>query len=1275
MCLLALLFVSLLWSGAYAITVVSQRDAMRQINGALTQQTQLTILCSGDSFDWNVDYAFQVTSDNGAVQSLHFNCNRPFRRSQISYYGIIPDEATELVSRVCAARTPGSILDAAAVDENADTAELNGQTVRLNTGFALLERAAGNANNLDSALTVRTPNSTAVYRADLTIAALCVGVMATQGFAAYNAYADCVTGPTHDQFNDLTRRLNESQLAFENWRASFRLVTAAIDNSTRALQSFRNKTVDWMETTNQRVANANQTLELLRLSIQENNRALAKDVNEVSTAIGGTAQRISVVSSELAGLINSTSSRFQILFSEIVATYANVMQNAQRFVDNLRDDKAVEFGQIRDIHQAIVDQGTNLQKFVIGEGPLRSHNRILQEKIFSTRSKPSPRGRMLYPFTTMPGTAPARDPLNLDPSSSSILYGNDLFRYISRIGGVTYGIVTLEQFVCDTATALTRGPLAPTWRQLYDSIGPPGCDPTWQDSSRVCKCAMLVTEERCRLPDTMNGAQIIQWVDAFTSNSSFANAGCLSPVSAFNRLPITDVLTLAQFGANMTLRGLYGTSQYQYRSTKIKYTTLIDYDASLSDPARYLESLYRPAGSVVRNIPYVHFNTLVVSYQAAYNHLDDYANNVFGVLPGHYTETQSLFDRVNGSDFTRCTTFYIAALSRYYLTVGILRSAGLTTNIDVTVGSSAPTLISDPVYIAGKPGVLPQEGSGIVYDPTNFEGVAYDVPAGDFSISAFTNKGKVTHAISPSEEAQNVEAWEYLNGQTFDHSMAGNSAADYIVSVDTDPQSPTYRRCLTKAESAGGKQCLLRENYEVFATGSIGSPSGGGFLFLGDRGGSYQFTAALPAGAISFESGSACPGVQDVADSQLNTVLQIYNPLAAENRIKVVETGPCGSFVNADVRLPAGQVVFYTARFCALVTKENATQVAFFYRPDPLVESFLPCARTVDVTLSAATVATYRGPVSLNYTLGITTTSSFAEIDAVSATRSMMLNYTANLMRQDLLAYSESFDFRVTRNTSQSSRELIDRLRRLAADATAASLAAADRARRLANLQSSFSGSLQQARNLAAVLTARAAQQYSDLAAAQEASRLSLADLKQANKLEQRDMEAYVETTAALARSVVVNLNAMLDSGAPNWQRAEDSGSDGGGGGSCGFFERCGWVSVGNFVVGAGNTVADTLVSAAENVADLAKSGIEDLFKLLGGPLKTILGFVMLVGLIVGLMCCLIQCLPVIVTACKLGVSCLKVPDTTQMVDGPSPSAKHLLARAKTLAKNPALSV
>lgn len=1246
-----------------AITIVSQRDALRQVNGALTQQTEVTVSCSGADFDWNVDYVYQITSDNGVVQPLHINCNRPVRRYFISYYGVIPDEAGDVASRVCTARTPGSVLTAASLVNQTDTAQVGGTTVRVNTGFTLLEEVAGNANNLDNALRVQTPNSTEVvtYPADMTIAALCVGVMATQGFAAYNSYAQCATGPTTDQFNQLDTRIDAAEEAFRKWHEAYQRQRSAVNQTLLAAQNFYQKTEYWMDTTNQRVAEANRTNQLLKQAIAANNRALAKDINAVSASIGDAATMIGAASSRLSQIVNATSSRFQQLFADIGRSYADIARNTHRLAQNMETDKQLALGHVREIQQAIIDQSTNAQKFFLGEGELRAHNRVLQERLDYYRTTPSAGGRLKYPFTNMPGRGPVANPLSLDPSLASILYSNDVFRYQSLFAGVPYGVETRLQFVCDTPTMLTLGPVAPTWRQLYESIGPSGCDPSWQDTANQCKCAVLVTEQRCRLPLGPSGSQLSQWLSSFT-NSSFENAGCLSPVAVFNQEQLTDVASVASLFANITQRGLYAVSEYQYRSVIADFTATISFDASLADSEEFLSSMYRSADTIVRNLPYVYFNTLVLSYQKVYDHLDVYDELVFGILPGHMSQSHSLFERIGGEDFTRCTTLRIALYSKYFLTVGVLRDAGVTTNIYVAVGSDSPVLISDPEYIAGNQGVLPREESGLVFDPLDFDRVAYDIPEGDLTLSAFSNAGKVTYPVSVSEEAFDVDVWQYVNGQTFDHNMAGNSASACRVVLDSDPQSPTYRRCISNPQVSGGTHCLLRESYEVFATGSIGSSAGGGYLVLADREGAYTFTTTIPAGVISMETGSACPEVQSLADTSLNTVLRLTNPLAAENRLKITEDGPCGTYENMGVSLPASETVSYTPRFCALASPEQPTRVRIFYRPDlSNTTSYVECPASANVTLNARNANAFAGGVALNFTSTITTIAASVTLDAVAQIKGRLLNLTADLLQQDTLSYSQSFDFRVTQNTSIGAQGIISGLAQIAGNAANASEINLANAARLSRLTRAFSEEIARVRGSTAALVAAAVSQAEAMTEAANIYQLRFSDLQVTTKLLKESMDAYVDATAALGHSIVENVGAMLESDAPNWAPPPNDGSDSG---SCSIFESCAWKALANFIDGAGELTGEALLLAADGLLNLAAAGVNGVASLLtGGPLSGFLGGVILIAVLVGLVCCVIQCMPAIVASCKLGVSCLKVPTTTLHVTEASPSAKHLLAR------------
>ena len=1247
-------------SAASALQILSQRDSTRQINGILTLNTQISVLCQGSSFDWGVDYSFQITSDDGQVQSLTITCSQPIRRYLISYYGVVPDTSVLVESTICSARAPGEI-QAAVEQMNATQAEHEG--IRPNTGFSLLE-LAGNAYNLDDALTVTAPNSTEsqTYPADATVAAACVAVMATQGFAAYNSYASCAQGPTREEFNQVESDVNNTLTSFTNWQTSFRNRNGAVNGTLTKLFDLFIDTGKWIDTTRQRILNANETRILLQQAIKQQARTLTSEINEVADKIGVATALTGEVATQLADLINVTSSEFDRLVSSIVRAKAITMQNLHLEMLSIARDRSDAIRQINSIQQAILDQSTNIQKYYLGEADIRAHNRVLQGR-FTALALGVRDGKPLYPFTERPGTEPIRDPLNLNPGLASIVIGNDVFRYISTSEGTTYGYVSRLQFVCDTVTMLTSAPLNPDWRQFYESVGPPGCDATWSDSSNRCKCAILLTEERCRMSLAPSSDEISQWRSPIDRLDTFNNTACIAPAVLSNKQTVTSVLDLASVFANITSRGVLASTTYQQFSFRPRFYANVPYDQALGSPDAFLNGIYEQNG--LTNLATMYLNTLPVSYQVVYNHMDSYAEAVFGVPPDHLTHSKQAFRNVSGQIFTRCSTVHAAMYSHSFLTVGILTESDLATDVRVTAGDGEEQLISNPAYAAGAVALLPEDGSGILYDPARFDQVVYDAPVHNLVISAFNRDGQITQPVVPEPALFLRDYYELVNGEKFDHSMAGHSPSAYLTTLDNNPSSLTYRRCTGRPLASGGYMCALREAYDVFATGAISGTSGGGFLVMGDRMGSYTFTATVPSGVISSNTDSACPVVQALASSGLNTVLRLYNQLATENRLRVTETGPCGTYSDDNLRLPPSRAVTYLTRFCPANTEQSATVVRFAYQPNPATPTvFVNCSDSVNVTLGSTGSAVFAGAATLNFTIQINSIASTSILDIMTNFKLWMLNITAQLVMSDASSYSDSFDFSLAAETATNVTAIIDRLNGISLRAANATADAITYSRQLSRQDYPYTRELDAAAEEDDRLRRIQEEQLAAIEADQSELNLQLADLKETTRLENNNIRAYAGASIALSRSATVAISKQLESDAPNWEVAAPDNK------RCSPFERCGYASVGSFLKGLGEEAGEALGDAVNGVLELAASGVNGVLDFLfNGPLAGLLGWVVMIAVLIGLVCCVVQCMPFIGQACKTGASvcCPKTDGSIQHVTGQSPSALHLLKRLSQL--------
>jgi hypothetical protein len=1052
-----------------------------------------------------------------------------------------------------------------------------------------------------------------------------------------SAYAACGPGVSQDQFNALVNATANLESAFANWKANLTAKQDAAVNFVTGLQTANQNIANFENATQIRLKALRNTSKEIQEYETTVGRMLSAAVNKTSVALSDAFRLLGSQSTQLQGIANATRDNFQILLADLAADYATLTQNLQSFSDNIANDRFEEFSQLRRTADAVIDLITTQQRLYAEEDMLHAQNRNLQRAIAAYSSTPNSRGRRLFPFTEDPGT-PGLGTENLDPSISSALISDEVYRFVTPTSP-PIGYVTRVRFKCDSRYMVSAAPMGPSWTQLMSYLGADGCDPTWVDKSKPCKCVMVVSEQKCNL----NAAAGL--VDRFTTTTSStlldSSVGCTTAVLV-GALDGTAVYSMQQYGnllAQMSQRGVYPGSGYQYFSLLPKFARVIAYDSAVSDSLNMIRLMSPDADHPGDNLVYWSLNTQPLSYQVVYDNLDLYKDLLFGKLPNYATQSRVYFERYAAGTTGSCTLFTLAFYSNEFLKVGTLIPGEITTNVAITIDGNA-AIQSDVVLSNPYDFLLPVANQGYVYDPTSFTQKTWDIPDDNLIISSYpkSRERTVLYPIVADPSLFARDQWQFSNGFEFDHTKAGDIASAYETNLDV------HGLCTTPSLGGFSDPCLRRTHFQHALSGPQ--------LLLADKDASYLFSVAVPSGrAYQLLDVNGCPIVKRLVQSVNQLNLAITNTAAGTSQFQLQQIGACP---KTDVITVGGRATYnYPAYVCGQAT----------VTPDVIIVSYLangtftPCPSTVNLTEITANDTSLAA--TLDYTLQTNVFSTSLIDSQIVQTGLDMQEIISQMALASLKGPTTDWNFVVPPETLKSYTDLLNSVVQTGIDAVdRANATRGDAAADLTLLSGAQLVKLHllEERNAAA----RSAQETALQAVIQSNEQLvgEFSVLRVFSNLETASLRVVGRAWNAWTNAVTDAIGAQLSSGSSsNWGVSITDHRCSG--------IACAFVSWGAFVNAAGELPADAVVAVVHGAESLAKDGKDLINDATTGPIKQLLAVIIPIVLVIGIGCCCIQCFPFL-RSCPCPCRFQKGPSVRS---GVSPAVRDMQDRIEKLRK------
>lgn len=887
-----LLFSFVALQSATAIQILAKSQIMMVTNGTRAIRTRLTVQCF--PVDMDVLHNFQLQTSDGGVHNVTIECFAPQRHYRAFYTGVIPTDG-ELVTTgpVCASLST----------ENIALAEPDPIVHRTRTLLQTDTRPPFTGPS-------RFPG---VNKEDLV--RLC-RQWAPSSRLPYDQFVNTCTngGQNLDVLSNLRNAADELE---RKQRAMARGLSDLEGNNTVALELVGKGQAAFLNFTN---------LVNDRLGNQENITLLTeKNMNETIDYVTAenrlqlveAAQyqlQIANVSGLMAAAVNRTEGNFERAFAGVGDAYAQQASALQQTSQVAMDDKALFFKQLRAIQIALADLLTEFDRIYRDEDMLAAHNAKAQAKLTQYAGTPNERGRTLKPFLKDAGVAPVADRYALPPNQASVPIAHDVLRYVTAdAGGTPFGVVTQIKVACDAAWLVETDPLGPTWRDLLDWVGPVGCDTTWVSKSPRCKCAMTVSESRCRL----SAQNATSWFQANDTTQVDTAAGCVDQITlsgyGLDGQAATDLDAVRGVFQAIGGRDLYGPTgaNYQFIATYPMMQAMVPYAAVLRNITS-ITAFMNPSDvdQMPMNLVYFYFQTLSLSYRVRRDNLQVYRDLVFGRLPSGIRTEETLWERMEtGGDTGRCTRGQFMAYSNEFLTVSNLMHDHDEVQVQVTVDGVSTKFQTS--QLRNPYAYLLPARTNMVWAPSLFATRAWDTPEEETQPCAFKQgcQGTLVYPQMPSPDLFTLEAWEAANGgREFSPKHGSITAWMYEVAIDANASSPTYGRCLTYPTAAGGGWCIIRDHFQILVAGVFDDPQVPGTVIFVDRDASYTGTIEVPSGTYSRVVTSDCPRIGQIVAHIGNQIsVPLSNAAEGEVIVRVTQSGSCQG-VN-EVPIPAGQTV------------------------------------------------------------------------------------------------------------------------------------------------------------------------------------------------------------------------------------------------------------------------------------------------------------------------------------------------------------------------------
>ncbi len=1037
----ALLIITISCVSAFQISD-SEREVYR-INGVTQTNPTSTLDCN--PADMEITFSLQLQTTSGTILPFSVQCSRPRRGFAVKNVGVVPSDVEKMSAMVYSTDNFGNLNDG--LNQSLPDAP-----------YLSPDELPPGARGLKE-LSITTPHGWGDFPDTSFVDALCIAAQ-SQG-ESIDLFSWCTTGVTPADYDTLNDKRYGAQIALGDLKDRILNANNVTAGILQSIYQAQHDLTGFSQNVNQSLYNANRTLEVIQDKENAVYTALQKGLGILDPDIKGTQQESIDLSNTLTAITNSTSNDLQKLALFDSQLMVQVNENLDAFHSELSNTQAALGASFYSFQTDLMALLSGIKEFQLQTNVINSLNALIQANARRAATVPNRNGNLLRPFADDMGQAPADKLYDLGPLWNHIDVSDIVIRKVVTIGGTPTGVATRLVDSCGSLVTLRKNTMRPSSRDMINWIGPQGCDATWQQPNdpfgmAFCWCSIVITELKCVLANTLNVPDPSA-IDAFLNGAVEVteDTGCVqgTPVAfdsdsgGLDHVAVTSLAELASAFAKIGSRASLQTKPYCLHSRKrnVKTRDIADVDELKNDdPLKFTELLMAINSSYTGNLANVFSYELALDYMATSDHFDDWNAHVNGELPDGGTHERFVYRFLSGTTLSSGWKFTLALVSDTFLRVSKMYPASDSHTVTYTVGGvttvSKDVTVTDP-HETLLPGVFV-----MVWDPITFASARYDISQDALPLVPHSDRRRNTVLLPlvPSPEQFSLGYWVAQEGRPFPHTEV-DSPSNYKVEIDSDPNSPTYGKCVGTARIGGGGLCTMLQYQFWRPFGVFNDFSKSGSMLIDQMSASTRALINIPRGPIRILVESACPKIISLVQSSVEMVLLVGNTLDSTNLFLATQYGPCAAPTAREIPIAPGGKARVSFFLCGAGSPPGSEYVEFSAKVN---NEFLPCANVVDMTMAVGTGVD--GSLAATWNSSITTNAVQLDVALVLAQGVIdnQLNFTNRidaLARDDLYQYG----WRLPNVTLAQTAENQNRLAAIAKNAS-------DRARALASLAIDF---------------------------------------------------------------------------------------------------------------------------------------------------------------------------------------------------------------------------
>ena len=1251
--------------GGSALTILGQQVELLQINGAMHQEYVATFICSGTDFDNTVNFFIQ--SDTGQVHSMGVTCDRPSRIYNAQFVGVLPKSGSLVQSYI------GNVMSTqtfSPANETGSSSDIPGSTFRDPTVRNLLEQNQEqllhgkvapsrlcwiNENKVRDGDTddtcpgyalvqVTSPDGTLTeWVGDSSVSGIAVAAMCMQYFVLHGdptRYISCAQGKKYSDVIAMRDSADAQLRAMRDMMDSSRRLINISDIALSDLQNFTSQVYNFYAITNTTIDGLNTAFEALRERQRAEQNLIEGEIGKTSANIATNADLIASFSSELATLINATSTAQDQISKNLVDAFNRAIAVAKEAQSLLSRTSVADIKMIYNAQTWLIELNQQLLKLHTLEDEIRMHSVQLHKAIDAKKRLANLQGRTWTVFGYDEGRKPAANFADLGPWLSTVVVRDTFMRHVLERSSQYIGVMTEIVFTCDSMYMTTRAPQAPTSKVLIDIVGDVGCDWTFSDPeiTNRCRCAMNVVEKKCQLKD-----RTAQTVNAFMNPSDPTlidnSTGCIQLSVDFwpqnqgglDGRVMRGFDDQAALWSNITSRGVpIADSSYKlYENLFSDLSYTMQYKPFLNDSSRATLMRAIDPSDIENDLPnlaFMYYRVGASLWRVPYENMDEYNDQIFGQLPSSTSQEPVGFVKTYYGTMTNGWKLSVMMFSDEFLVASTLTPIETVTSATITADGNS-TSASDIILQNPKQHLLPA-ADWIVWDPARGLSKWYDVPDDAMLYGPSRSMAHMlTYNLATSRNNFTINDFMDLQSDSFEPIYADHIAEPYEVELDSNSSSPAYLQCVGRAFISGGSQCALRREFLVLPQpGLFEDHQVPGTFVLQDRTPTYTFRARVPEGRIIFDQSAGCPIGRVLATQYNQATLMLYNPEAYQTVVRLSRYGLVNSNACPEVRQMSLLPRISTPIRYSSCSSETTSFVTIEYQNETL--GWTTCPSSFNLTFDGATLMALDTPMSANFSVLVSQYVVSTLVDFITEKRQQLLNMSLESVYAERSTQPDlglRYDQVVVGNTTAQT----ERLNALVRASQQAARDAFFNATAFDNANFAYRAALDAILNR---VDAALAQQRDKLAAVREAndkSRVSLSALRIIRELRREDFNNWLDATVVWAEAITNYISGLIFAEGKTDLSVQIRPSR----------KSTFWKSFGDLALDVGADAAELAAKGIHALANAAGGGAKDLLDGILGPLKSIIMFLFIVILIVAFVAVVFKvCIP----CCKTAAGPLK---------------------------------